>query len=77
MGTKVLEDGPFRIEWNGGHTFNVFALDREVNVFSSDYSETLTEVSARDHAQEWWTGKEWEKGSGKEATQEVIRNEMG
>jgi len=75
MSTTVLTDGSFRIDWNGGHTFNVYVLDREVNVFSTDYSSTLTEEEARQHAQEWWTGEGWDEGSGKEHTQDAIRNE--
>lgn len=64
----VLEDGPFRIEWNGGHTYNVVLLGgQDVNVFSSDYGENEDETQACEHAREWWTT------GGKEATQEVIR----
>lgn len=75
-GTTVLTDGSFTITWNGGYTFNVWALDREVNVFSSDYGNSHpTEEQARKHAHEWWTGEGWNESSGKEDTQNVIRNQ--
>lgn len=70
--TTVLSDGPFKIEWRGGNTFNVFALDAEVNVFSAGYelpTSELTEEWARQTAHEWWTDY------GKEATQEIIRED--
>jgi hypothetical protein len=70
----VLMDGPFRIEWNGGHTFNVFALDNEVNVFSGDYGRSYTEEQARTFAHEWWSGEDRAGDSGKQATQEMIQN---
>ena len=68
--TTVLSDGPFKIEWRGGHTFNVFALDSAVNVFSAGYGlsgSEITEEWARRTAHEWWTD------GGKEVTQEIIR----
>lgn len=70
MHTTVLSDGPFKIEWRGGRTFNVYALDETVNVFSAGYELSageLTEEWARRTAHEWWTE------GGKEDTQEVIR----
>jgi len=70
MTTTVLSDGPFKIEWRGGKTFNVRALDATVNVFSAGYelsASELTEEWARRTAHEWWTE------GGKEGTQEVIR----
>jgi len=69
--TTVLSDGPFKIEWRGGKTFNVYALgETAVNVFSAGYelpTSELTEEWARRTAHEWWTEY------GKEATQEIIR----
>lgn len=73
MSTVVLEDGPFRIEWNGGRMFNVYALDKEVSVFSGDYDQTLTLEEAKAEAVEWWTGEGWEEGSGKADTQLTVR----
>jgi len=70
MTMTVLSDGPFQIKWRGGTTFNVYALGETVNVFSSGFelsSSELTEEWARRTAHEWWTE------GGKEATQEVIR----
>lgn len=69
--TTVLSDGPFKIEWRGGCTFNVYALgETAVNVFSSGY-----ELSASERTEEWArrTAHEWWTDGGKEATQEVIR----
>src|SRR5690606_35838643 len=43
--TTVLSDGPFKIEWRGGHTFNVFALDSAVNVFSAGYGLSDSEIT--------------------------------
>ena len=70
MTTTVLSDGPFKIEWRGGKTFNVRALGAKVNVFSSGFelpTSELTEEWARRTAHEWWAE------GGKEVTQKIVR----
>lgn len=65
----VLEDGAYRIEWNQAHTFLVYMLDseREVNVFTTDHSDDITEEQARAEAAAWWAE------DGKTDTQLAVR----
>lgn len=63
----VLESGPYTIVWRGGATFNVWLHDRNVNVFTSYGADD--EATARQTAADWWND------GGKEATQEIVRED--